>query len=120
MGTRKLSNSLKWDREIAIPCCSREVSAMAASSAGKGRKRGPTLLDTHNDKSAAITTEMRTTESFAWINWIIEIWTESYQREAQKAQPFELTCQATLARAESQQQTAQCERGFPNNIAPLF
>lgn len=72
MGTRKLSNSLKCDREIAVSGCAREVCALAPSSAGKGRKRGPTLLETHNDKSAAITTEVRTTESFDWINWIIE------------------------------------------------
>jgi hypothetical protein len=41
---------------------------IADSNAGSGRNRGPTLLETHNEKSAAITNEVRRTASFDWIN----------------------------------------------------
>ncbi len=42
------------------------------SSAGSGRKRGPTLLETHNENSAAITNEARKGESLDKINWIMK------------------------------------------------
>jgi hypothetical protein len=47
-------------------------SAAWFSGAGSGRKRGPTLLETHNENSAATTTEARKTETLDKIDRIID------------------------------------------------
>jgi hypothetical protein len=66
MGTRKLAEVLECEREAVVP-----VVCWKFSSVGSGRNCGPTLLETHNEKSAAITTLARKNESLDKVNWFI-------------------------------------------------
>ena len=56
-----------------MACCSCDAAAAAESGTGSGRKRGPTLLETHKEKIAATTTAVRNTESLDRINGSIEL-----------------------------------------------
>ena len=66
---RKLADPLEWERE-AVFCW--RLSAASFSSAGNGRKRGPTLLEIHNENSEATTTAARKIESLDVIDWAID------------------------------------------------
>jgi hypothetical protein len=58
------------ERETVAPAVCWKFSA-AFSTVGSGRKRGPTLLETHNENSAPTTTAARKIESLGKINCVI-------------------------------------------------
>jgi hypothetical protein len=67
---RKLADPVECEREAVAPVVCWRFSA-AFSRAGNGRKLGPTLLETHSENSAAITTQARKIESLDMLSSII-------------------------------------------------
>lgn len=69
---RKLADVWDGAREAVVPVVCWRFSA-ECSAVGSGRKRGPTLLETHNENSAATTMAARKIESLDKINSVIEL-----------------------------------------------
>ena len=69
---RKLADVWDGAREAVVPVVCWRFST-EFSAVGSGRKRGPTLLDTHNENSAAATTAARKMESLDNTNCVIEL-----------------------------------------------
>lgn len=69
---RKLADVWDGAREAVVPVVCWRFST-EFSAVGSGRKRGPTLLDTHNENSAAATTAARKMESLDKTNCVIEL-----------------------------------------------
>jgi hypothetical protein len=67
-----VANPLDCDREAVAPVVCWRFSAASFSSAGSGRKRGPTLLETHNENSATTTTVARKIRRLDEINWVMD------------------------------------------------
>jgi hypothetical protein len=68
---RKLADVLRCEREAVVPAACSRFSA-EWSTVGSGRKHGPTLLDRHNENSAAMTKAARKTESLDKSNWVMD------------------------------------------------
>jgi hypothetical protein len=69
---RKLADVWEPAREAVVPVVCWRVST-GFSAVGSGRKRGPTLLDTHNENSAAATTAARKMDCLDNPNCVIEL-----------------------------------------------
>jgi hypothetical protein len=69
---RKLADVWDGEREAVVPVVCWRFST-EFSAVGSGRKRGPTLLDTHNENNAAATTAARKIESLDNTKCVIEL-----------------------------------------------
>ena len=81
---RKLSDVWDGAREAVVPVVCWRFST-EFSAVGSGRKRGPTLLETHNENSAAATTAARKIEVLATMNRNMNRW-RCYQKRSKKTQ----------------------------------
>ena len=86
---------MECEREAVVPIVWATFSAAELSNAGSGRKRGPTLLETHNENSAPTITVTRRIESLDKIDWGINLM-RFYQNELIGLKWFRLSGSALI------------------------